>query len=671
MNGQSDNIVERNLTELARIFPEAFSEGKVDWDRLRATLGENIELGERYGLSWKGKSDVFRAIQEQTSKTLKPAEEESVDFDKTQNIFIEGDNLETLKILHRAYYGKIKMIYIDPPYNTGNDFVYNDKFAESRRDYLAESDDHDADGERTRTDGLVKNGRDSGYWHSNWLNMMYPRLFLARNLLRQDGVIFVSIDDNEVANLRLIMDEIFGVENFIANIIWQKKYTQSNDANNLSYTHEYLTCYARSIDERKSILNRLPRSEEQNARYTNPDRDPRGVWKSIPLHARSGTKREEIHFSNGVNWTPPAGTFNRFNQQKITELENDNRIYFGKNGSSTPVFKKFLSEVGDIVPNSLWKYEEVGSTDSARREIKELIPQNVFDTPKPVSLIKRLCQIGTDGKKDIILDFFAGSGTTAQAVAELNAEDGGNRKWILVQLPEETDEKSEARKAGFATIADISKERIRRAGQKIIKENLKFPNETKNGMQLASHGYSYARKIGEKISMKNITALDQHFIDTETGEDFYEKFGKNDPKDKYRFDPNALDIGFRVYKLSESNLRKWRDQMDSSDDLRGGLLDQIAPLADNASDNDLLIELLLKNGIRPTEKIVGKGDYLVAPNGLIICLSRTLTHEIFAQILAEKPTKVILLDIGFQNNSQLKANTLLAAEQGDVGAEVV
>jgi adenine-specific DNA-methyltransferase len=246
MDGKSEDIINHNLAELARIFPEAFSEGKVDWDKLQSTLGENIELGERYGLSWKGKSGVFRAIQERTSKTLRPAPEESVDFDSSKNIFIEGDNLEALKVIHKAYYGKVKMIYIDPPYNTGNDFVYNDKFAENRREYLAEADDHDENGERVRTDGLVKNSRDQGYFHSNWLNMMYPRLFLARNLLRQDGVIFVSIDDNEVANLRLIMDEIFGPENFINQFALVNNLTgRQISGKGAAKTYEYVLAYAK------------------------------------------------------------------------------------------------------------------------------------------------------------------------------------------------------------------------------------------------------------------------------------------------------------------------------------------------------------------------------------------------------------------------------------------
>ena len=613
MNGYNDNITNDQLAKLRQLFPEAFTEDKIDWARLKATLGEAVDLGERYGLSWKGKSDVFAAIQEKTVQTLHPDQANSVDWDTTGNMFIEGDNLAALKILHKAYYGKIKMIYIDPPYNTGNDFIYNDDFKQTRRSYETEAGITDDDGNVMRDDGLRTNT--GGHKHSNWLNMMYPRLFLARNLLRQDGVIFVSIDDNEVHNLRLMMNEIFGEENFVAQIVWQKKYTQSNDTKNISYTHEYVICYARSINEKTSILNRLPRTEQQNSRYTNPDNDSRDPWKAIPLHARSGNKPQEIRFSSGRTWNPPAGTFNRFKQDKIIQLEKDNRIYFGKSNSAVSVSKRFLSEVGDVVPVSLWKYDEVGSTDKARQEIKILIPENVFDTPKPTGLVKRICQIGTnidDG--DIILDFFSGSGTTAHAVAELNAEDGGNRRWICVQLPELTDEKSEAYKAGYRTIADIARERIRRVDAKIRADQ------------------------ADKLASRDV----------------------------------PLDLGFRAYRVDDSNFKQWNELVSDPEEIRQQALANLDPLEESATDDGLLTELLLKRGISPLAQIEWHDGFCFIPSEkLAICLAHSMTEELFATILAVNPSSIIILDRAFGDDINLKVNLLLQAERQGVEVEVV
>lgn len=613
MNGYNDNIHQQQIDKLQQLFPEVVTEGKIDWQKLQATLGEAVDLGERYGLGWKGKSDIFAAIQEKTVQTLHPDRVNSVDWDTTDNMFIEGDNLAALKILHKAYYGKVKMIYIDPPYNTGNDFIYNDDFKQTRRSYEAEAGITDDEGNVVRDDGLRTNT--GGHKHSNWLNMMYPRLFLARNLLRQDGVIFVSIDDNEVHNLRLMMNEIFGEENFVAQIVWQKKYTQSNDTKNISYTHEYVICYARSINEKTSILNRLPRTEQQNSRYTNPDNDSRGPWKAIPLHARSGNKPQEIRFSSGRTWSPPAGTFNRFKQDKIIQLEKDNRIYFGKSNSAVPVFKRFLSEVGDVVPVSLWKYDEVGSTDKARQEIKILIPENVFDTPKPTGLVKKICQIGTnidDG--DIILDFFSGSGTTAHAVAELNAEDGGNRRWICVQLPELTDEKSEAYKAGYCTIADIARERIRRAGAKI----------------------------------------------------------RADQADKLVSCDTPLDLGFRAYRVGDSNFKQWNELVSEPEEIRQQALANLDPLEEGATDDDLLTELLLKRGISPLAQIDQHDDFCLIPSEkLVICLAHSMTEELFTAILATKPSSIIILDRAFGDDINLKVNLLLQAERQGIEVEAV
>ena len=613
MNGYNNDIQQEQINnELKQLFPEAFTEGKIDWQKLQATLGKAVDLGERYGLGWKGKSDVFATIQEKTVQTLHPDRASSVDWDTTGNMFIEGDNLATLKILHKAYYGNVKMIYIDPPYNTGNDFIYNDDFKQTRRSYETEAGITDDEGNVVRDDGLRTDT--SGHKHSNWLNMMY-RLFMARNLLRQDGVIFVSIDDNEVHNLRLMMNGIFGEENFVAQIVCQKKYTQSNDTKNISYTHEYVICYARSINEKTSILNRLPRTEQQNSRYTNPDNDSRGPWKAIPLHARSGNKPQEISFLNGRTWNPPAGTFNRFKQDKIIQLEKDNRIYFGKSNNAVAVFERFLSEMGDVVPVSLWKYDEVGSTNKARQEIKILIPENVFDTPKPIGLLKRICQIGTnidDG--DIILDLLFGSGTIAHAVAGLNAEDGGNRRWICVQLPELTNEKSEAYKAGYRTIADIARERIRRASAKIRADHI------------------------DKLASRN----------------------------------TLLDLGFRAYRVGDSNFKQWNELVSDPEEIRQQALANLDPLEEGATDDDLLTELLLKRGISSLAQIDQYDDFCFIPSEkIVICLAHSITEELFATTLAANSSSIILLDRAFGDDINLKVNLLLQVERQSAEVEVV
>ena len=464
----NDDIQISQINKLKELFPEAVTEGKVDWQKLQATLGEAVDLGERYGLSWKGKSDVFAAIQEKTVQTLHSDRANSVDWDTTGNMFIDGDNLATLKILHKAYYGKVKMIYIDPPYNTGNDFIYNDDFKQTRRSYEAEAGITDDEGNVVRDDGLRTNT--GGHKHSNWLNMMYPRLFLARNLLRQDGVIFVSIDDNEVHNLRLMMNEIFGEENFVAQLIWERAFSPKNDAKFISNSHDYILMYARNISEFN--IGRLDRTEEANARYSNPDNDPRGVWQSDNLGVKSYSASGDypITTPSGRIVEPPSGGCWRLSKETFLDRVKDNRIWFGPNGDSVPRIKRFLSELRNegMVPTSLLFYKEVGHSQEGAKQVVELFDgKGYFDGPKPVRLIKRLLTVGNAKNNDIILDFFAGSGTTAHAVAELNAEDGGNRKWICIQLGERTGEKSEVFKAGYHTIADIARERIRRADAKI------------------------------------------------------------------------------------------------------------------------------------------------------------------------------------------------------------
>jgi len=570
-------------------------------------------LGERYGLGWKGKSDVFAAIQEKTVQTLHLDRANSVDWDTTGNMFIEGDNLATLKILRKAYYGKVKMIYIDPPYNTGNDFIYNDDFKQTRRSYETEAGITDDEGNVVRDDGLRTNT--GGHKHSNWLNMMYPRLFLARNLLRQDGVIFVSIDDNEVHNLRLMMTEIFGEENFVAQIAWERAYAPVNLKHHFSESHDYIVCFARNID----LLDRLSlkRNEAADARYKNPDNDPRGPYKADNFSVGPANPKNiyEIITPSGRRVLPPSGYSWRFSEEKTRELIADNRVWFGKDGNNVPAYKRFLSEVKDgVTPMTVWKYTDVGHSQDATKEVKDLFDGVAyFDYPKPVKLIKQLASLCTDGK-DIILDFFSGSGTTAHAVAELNAEDGGNRRWICVQLPELTDDKSEAYKAGYHTIADIARERIRRAGAKIRTD------------------------WADKLASRNV----------------------------------PLDLGFRAYRVGDSNFKQWNELVSDPEEIRQQALANLDPLEEGTTDDDLLTELLLKRGISPLAQVERHDNFCFIPSErLAICLVHSMTEELFATILAAKPSSIIILDRAFGDDINLKVNLLLQAERQGVEVEVV
>ena len=613
MDGYNDNLNQQQIDKLQQLFPEVFTEGKIDWQKLQATLGEAVDLGERYGLGWKGKSDVFATIQEKTVQTLHPDRANSVDWDTTGNMFIEGDNLAALKILHKAYYGKVKMIYIDPPYNTGNDFIYNDDFKQTRRSYETEAGITDDEGNVVRDDGLRTNT--GGHKHSNWLNMMYPRLFLARNLLRQDGVIFVSIDDNEVHNLRLMMNEIFGEENFVAQIIWERAYAPVNLKHHFSESHDYIVCFARNIDQLGRLS--LKRNEEADARYKNPDNDPRGPYKADNFSVGPANPKNiyEIITPSGRRILPPSGRSWLFSQERTNELIADNRVWFGKEGNNAPAYKRFLSEVKDgVTPMTVWKYTDVGHSQDATKEVKDLFDGVAyFDYPKPAKLIKQLASLCTDGN-DIILDFFSGSGTTAHAVTELNAEDGCNRRWICVQLPELTDEKSEAYKAGYRTIADIARERIRRAGAKI----------------------------------------------------------RADQADKLASLDTPLDLGFRAYRVDDSNFKQWNELVSDPEEIRQQALANLDPLEEGTTDEDLLTELLLKRGISPLAKIEQHDNFCLIPSEkLAICLAHSMTEELFATILATSPSCVILLDRAFSDDINLKVNLLLQAERQSVEVEVV
>ncbi|MBF0107245.1 MAG: site-specific DNA-methyltransferase [Deltaproteobacteria bacterium] len=607
---ESASITDEQQQKLKSLFPEIFTEGgKIDFDRLKLTLGELVDIGkERYSLNWPGKAECFKTIQKPSTATLKPTPKESVNFDVSENLIIEGDNLEVLKLLQKSYHNKIKMIYIDPPYNTGNDFIYPDNYTETLETYLRYTGQIDAEGRK-----FSNNTDTDGRFHSKWLNMMYPRLFLARNLLRDDGVIFISIDDHEVSNLRKVCDEVFGAESFVANVVWEKKYTRSNDATFFSDNHDHILVYTKRKDLFK--LNLLPRSKEQESAYSNPDNHTKGPWKATPLHAKSGNMTDFTYtFRNGLTWRPPSGTFPRFSKETLLELEINNEIWFGSNGDSAPSRKSFLSEVkAGVTPVTIWPYSEAGHNHEANSELKVLELAGLFDNPKPTRLVQRMLQLVSppthkELPSDMILDFFAGSGTTAHAVLDLNKQDSGNRKFILVQLPEPCDEKSEAYKAGFKSIADITKERVRRVIKKLNDED---------AGKLDLDGSKHQNR------------------------------------------------GFKVFKLTPSNFKIWDGDKISKDPKKiASTLDLFVEHIDpKAKPADIFYELLLKSGFSLTSKVkelklAGKQVYSVEDNTLLICLDKNLTKDAIKEMANLQPARVVCLDAGFPQNDQLKTNAV-------------
>ncbi|GGP02054.1 hypothetical protein GCM10010992_04900 [Cloacibacterium rupense] len=624
---KSTDITSLNIEKIAALFPNCVTEtaeGKrIDFDLLKQELSTEIVEGnkERYRLEWPGKREAIVTANLPTTKTLRPVREDSVDFDTTENLYIEGDNLEVLKILQESYLGKIKMIYIDPPYNTGKDFVYKDNFAKAGNEELLESGQKDEYNQK-----LVVNPETSGRYHSDWLSMMYPRLKLARNLLTEDGVIFISIDDNEVHNLRKICDEIFGEGNFVANIVWQKKYGPANDAQGMSDTHEHIILYAKNISFWNPIL--LKRDEKQLAAYKNPDNDPRGVWRASDLSVR--TFSENCYFPitgpNGqIHW-PPESTSWRISETKFNELLNDNRITFGVAGTARPMQKKFLTEVKDgITPQTWWHREFAADTKIARYEMKDLIPENVFDTPKPSLLIKRCIEISS--REGLILDFFSGSATTAHAVMQLNAEDGGNRKYIMVQVPELTTEKSQANKVGYKNICEIGKERIRRAAQK-IKESLNQDSQDGKGLNQDSQDLF---NLGNQENQANPGS------------------------DNVQANPGSnIDLGFRVYRLDSSNMQevyyKPQEYNQATLDL---FADNVKP---DRTAEDLLTQIMLDWGLPLSLKIerktiAGKEVFSVAGDSLYACFDHELDEAFAKEIAKEKPLRIVFRDNGFKDDT--------------------
>ena len=593
---QTANKADENFKKLAAMFPNAVTEtidenGEVvraiDKDVLMQEISCKVVDGneERYQFTWPDKKKSVLLANAPINKTLRPCREESVDFDTTENLYIEGDNLEVLKLLQETYLGKIKMIYIDPPYNTGNDFVYEDDFSQSTDEYLGNSGQYDEEGNR-----LVKNLDSNGRFHTDWLNMIYPRLKLAKDLLTDDGVIFISIDDNEQDNLKKCCDEVFGELNFMACVSWHRNYASANDAKTFSNVIDYILIYSKSQNYKRNLL---PRTEKQNSMYKYDSNDGKGRWRSDNLSVRTYSANYDYPITNpntGVVYNPPSGRCWITNKDTMQQWISEGRVFFGQTGQGAPQLKRYLNEVQDgVVPTTYWGYDDCGHNDEARKEIKALFDKPPFDSPKPTRLLKQIVQIGAD-KDSVILDFFSGSATTAHAVMQLNAEDGGKRKFIMVQLPEMTDEKSEAYKAGYNNIYEIGKERIRRAARKIAEEN---PDAKFDG--------------GFRVL----------------------KCDSSNMKDVYY---NPSEYQRSIFSNLEDNIKEDRTPED--------LLFQVM----------LDLGVLLSSKIEETE-IAGKKVFNVEDNYLIACFDENVTDEVIKEIAQKKPYYFVMRDSGFESDS--------------------
>ena len=565
---KSADVVAENIDRLKELFPEIWVEGKVDFEVLKQLLGGTVdEQDEKYGLNWHGKRLARQIALTPSTGTLRPSQEDSMDWDTTRNLMIEGDNLEVLKLLQKSYAGKVKLIYIDPPYNTGNDFIYPDNFQDNIKNYLELTGQVDGNGNK-----ISSNTEASGRFHTDWLNMMYPRLKLARSLLRDDGIVFISIDDGELSNLRDICDEVFGPENFVVCFVWEKR-TNRENRKTISSRHDYIVCYCREKSLLGEALKPLPMTEEAIARYRNPDNDPRGRWKSDPATAQAGhgTKSQfyVLRAPNGTEHTLESGRCWLYTEEVMNRAIQDGRIWFGQDGNGVPRIKTYLDEKErTLTPESIWFADEVSTNENAKNVLKELMDgEAVFDTPKPVELVEMTVRLGA--RDGIVLDFFAGTGTTGESVLRQNAIDNGSRRYILVQLPEPLDieDKDQRTAATFCdklgkrrNIVELTKERLRRAGRKILEENPMF----------------------------------------------------------------AGDLGFRVFKLASSNIRAWDPNRD---DLPKSLEQSVEHLKADRTEQDILFELLLKLGLDLTipiehKTIAGKIAHNIGAGTLLVCLAQ-------------------------------------------------
>ena len=596
----SSNGVEDNITKIAQLFPDCVTEtvdernGQpkhlIDFEKLKQNLSDSVisERAERYQFTWPDKSKAILLANSPINATLRPCREDSVDFDNTQNLYIEGDNLDVLKCLKETYLHKVKMIYIDPPYNTGNDFVYEDDFAQSSEEYLANSGQFDEQGNR-----MFTNAESNGRFHTDWLNMIYPRLKVARDLLTDDGVIFISIDDTEVENLRKVCDEVFGEQNFIATLVWERAYSPKNDAKFISNSHDYILMFAKRIDS--FHIGRLERTAEANARYSNPDNDPRGDWKPSDMSVKTYNAECDypITCPSGRVVEPPAGRCWRLSRNAFRERLQDNRIWFGTDGNSVPCIKRFLRELkfDGMAPTSILFYKEVGHSQEGAKEVTALFgDKGVFDGPKPVRLLQRLLTLANLKDDSIVLDFFSGSASTAHAVMKMNAEKQKHCPFIMVQLPEHISEKK--KEQGYETVCEIGKERIRRAGKKIKEES---PLTTQN-----------------------------------------------------------LDTGFRVLKLDSTNMQ---DIYYSPKDIsQADLFSQVDNVKPDRTGEDLLFQVMLELGATLNSKIetttvAGKTIYNVAEGYLVACFDPDVTDDVVKAIAQMQPAYAVLRDTSMKDDS--------------------
>ncbi|MDD4716339.1 MAG: site-specific DNA-methyltransferase [Oscillospiraceae bacterium] len=644
LDGLSMDLEAANMDKLKSVFPECFAEGKLDIDKLLSLCGEYITNDfEKYKFEWKGKSECLQLAQKRSAGTLRPCPEESVDWDTTQNLYIEGDNLEVLKLLQTAYFRKVKMIYIDPPYNTGNDFVYEDDFADPMQRY-----------KEVTQQTTKSNPETMGRYHTNWLNMMYPRLRLAANLLRDDGVIFISIDDNEVTNLRKVCDEVFGEENFVAQIIWQKR-TSPDMRTAFSTGHEYVLVYCKDMSTIDNALYPLPLSDEDKAAFSNPDNDPKGPWVSSDFTAPGYRPNQmySITTPNGVVVQPPKGRCWKNLKDVYLQYLNEGRLWFGADGKGVPRQKTYLSERNGKIGWTWWPNSEVGHNQEATQELRNLLELPVFDFPKPVRFLKRIIALASKDN-DIVLDFFSGSATTAHAVMQLNAEDDGNRKFIMVQLSELCDEKSEAYKAGYKNICEIGKERIRRAGAKI-----------KN----TTHEITITQEITPDTSDEPCADTSEFHFDRH----FHEKYKGELKLDMKTLAPNSVDVGFRVFNLDTSNLKTWDSTPIADDDLptlyerMNGMINRVKT---DRTDMDMVCEVMLKLGVPLTYSVKqvninGKAVYTVGDDCLLlICLAENVLPEDVEQMPEYAPAKIIIARDSFVSDTAMANAYYILRDKG-------
>ncbi|MFR9596818.1 MAG: site-specific DNA-methyltransferase [Rikenellaceae bacterium] len=621
LDGGSLDVEQMEMEKLRAVFPQCFVEGKLDIDKLLSMCGEYIDNDfEKYKFEWKGKSEALRMAQQRSMATLRPAVEESVDWDSTDNLYIEGDNLEVLKLLQTSYYNKVKMIYIDPPYNTGNDFVYEDDFKDSLGKY------REITGQTTKS-----NPESMGRFHTNWLNMIYPRLRLASNLLTDDGVIFISIDDHEVHNLRKVCDEVFGEENFVAQFIWKSRQNKDNrNTTGVSVDHEYILCYSKN-----NLYRAIKGSERKTEQYKNPDNDSRGDWTSgnmvglLAEDLRPNCHYDLINPATGINYGKPKMGW-RYDRTTMSRLIEEDRILWPTNDNGRPRRKVFLSELSDNLAGFSSLVGDGVFTRTGTSEIDGLFGHRYFDYPKAVDFIKEFVNQATEkSNTDIILDFFSGSGTTAHAVMQLNAEDGGNRKFICVQLPEMTDEKSEAYKAGYKNICEIGKERIRRAGLKVSNQ--------------------YVSDAAERAAKEGICV-----------------------------DLAAIDTGFKVFKLDSSNIKTWDATPTADADIFTQRMNEmIDTVKSDRTEMDVVYEVMLKMGVPLTYRVTsvdvaGAKVYSIGKESLLlVCLQTGLTKEMIEQMADDYiPAKIVLSEKCFADDTAM-ANAHYILKEREIELKLV